>query len=633
MNRTKFKIALILSILFWVASFSSVFGVSGVLLKIRVEEGVSGDSGNFQPIDQKEIKLLNGVETASFQANFTLSVTPAVLDSQSVMLTLNLITLPPKPQTVFTEVLARDKETFLLGELDVKEGRSFKVFLTPRITDVPEPECRLDTRDKLAEDWDELPSSHFFFRYILNSLADMHWRRIKGHGEAEYRRFRGVFGFTQPAMDRMEYFLLPCRASEIVWDDRFDIGLDPVKNKVYALYNLFERSIDSPGVGFLMIYRLWGYAPPMLAEGIGNYFSLSHHFAKKIIAGGRRVPLDKLTITSDYKRQPEDVAFWEASSFARFLVKSYNLDRFRRLYKKATDLTLAQAIEEVYQKDLATLEREWLLFLEEQRDTIKDFYYAAEMKMTNRHFDQAIELYQDMLNLYGRDPGILRSLAYVYYLTGDYDSSEKYYREVLSQDTLNLEYLHTLGNIRGLKGDYDGAKSYYQKVISLDSTYMDSYTELAQLEMARGDLALARGRFEQAEGLGPGTQAKIEIYSGLGTIHSRLGEDEQAKENFERALLYARAFVHEFSERPIPYLKLGQSFFNVGKIDSAVNFLEISEFMEDRPVYRGRVLLALGKTYQKKGDASRAKRFLQGVLDLPCGFEERKEAERLLKTM
>ena len=195
------------------------------------------------------------------------------------------------------------------------------------------------------------------------------------------------------------------------------------------------------------------------------------------------------------------------------------------------------------------------------------------------------------------------------------------------------EYLHTLGNIRGLKGDYGKARSYYQKVISLDSTYIDSYVELAQLEMVQGDLRLARGYFEQAEGLQPKTQAEIEIYSGLGTIHDELGETEQAKKTFERALLSARHFVHEFPDKPIPYLKLGESFFNVGKIDSAVNFLEISEFMEDRPVHRGRVLLALGKAYQERGDVSRARRSLQEVLGLPCGFEERKQARRLLKSM
>lgn len=274
MNQIKFKIGLIFLTLLFTMSLNSVYGASGILLDISVEEGISGDSASFELVDQREIRLLNGVETASFQANFTLSTIPTVLDSENVVLNLSLITLPPKPQTIFREVLAKNMKTFLLGEVKVKQGRFYKVYLTPRITELPEPECDLDTRDKESEDWDELPSSHFFFRYILNTLADLHWAKIKGHAEIEYRRFREIFGFTQPAMDRMEYFLIPCRSNEVVWDDRFDIGLDPVRNKIYAVYNLFERSLDSPGVGFLMFYRLWGYAPPMLAEGIG--LSLIH---------------------------------------------------------------------------------------------------------------------------------------------------------------------------------------------------------------------------------------------------------------------------------------------------------------------------------------------------------------------
>ena len=632
MNQIKFKIGLIFLTLLFTMSLNSVYGASGILLDISVEEGISGDSASFELVDQREIRLLNGVETASFQANFTLSTIPTVLDSENVVLNLSLITLPPKPQTIFREVLAKNMKTFLLGEVKVKQGRFYKVYLTPRITELPEPECDLHTLDKESEDWDELPSSHFFFRYILNTLADLHWAKIKGHAEIEYRRFREIFGFTQPAMDRMEYFLIPCRSNEVVWDDRFDIGLDPVRNKIYAVYNLFERSLDSPGVGFLMFYRLWGYAPPMLAEGIGGYFSLSHHFTKKLIAAQRWVPLKKLAITRDYRGQPKDVAFWESCSFVRFLVKTYHLDKFKLLYKKATDLTLEQVIQELYQKNLATLQKEWLSFLEGYQDTIVDFYYLASVKMNNYHYDEAIELYHDMLSLYGRDPGILRSLAYVYYLKGDYDQSERFYQEVLSGDTLNLEYLHILGNIKGIKGEYDKAKSYYLKVISLDSGYVDSYVKLATLEMVNGDLFFAKEHFEQTQGQETRTQTKVEIYSGLGTIYETLGKAEQAQENFEKALFYARRLVVEFSDKPIPYLKLGESFFNVGEIDSAINFFQIAEFLEERPLYRGRVFLALGKAYQEKNDVPKAEMCFREVLNLPAGFEEKKEAERLLKS-
>ncbi|KPL00924.1 MAG: hypothetical protein AMJ91_02635 [candidate division Zixibacteria bacterium SM23_73_3] len=632
MNRTKFKIVLIFLALLFTMSLDHGYGASGIILDISVKEGLSGDSASFELTDQNEIRLLNGVETVSFQANFTLSATPTVLDSEKVILTLSLITLPPKPQTILREVLSKNKKTFFLGEVKVKEKRVFRVYLTPEITDVIEPECDLDTRDKESEDWDELPSAHFFFRYLLNSLADLHWAKIKGYGETEYKRFREIFGFTQPAMDRMEYFLLPCRASEVVWDDRFDIGLDPVKNKIFVIYNLFERSLDSPGVGFLLFYRLWGYAPPILAEGIGGYFSLSHHFTKKLIATKRWIPLKRLLIARDYREQPKDVAFWESCSFVRFLVKTYRLDKFELLYKKATDLTLDQAIEEVYQKNLTTLEKEWLSFLEGYQDTMRDFYYLASVKMDNHHYDQAVELYQDMLNLYGRDPGILRSLAYTHYLKGDYDQSEKYYQEVLSGDTLNLEYLYILGNIKRIKGEYNKAEKYYQKVISLDTTYVEAYLKLANLGIANGDLLSAKEHLEQVKGLETKNQAKTEIYSGLGSIYKKLGKAKKAQDNFEKALFYARFFVIEFSDRPIPYLKLGEAFFNVGEIDSAINFFKIAEFLEDRPLYRGKVLLALGNAYQEKNDTAEAKLYFQEVLNLPVGLEERKEAEKRLRS-
>jgi Tfp pilus assembly protein PilF len=610
-----------------------VYGAEGVILTIEVEEGIPDDEASFELIDRREIELQNGKERASFQANFTLDATATLAGDDQVLLYLDLVTLPPKPQTVFKEELIKDGSRFLFTEVNVKQGRVFRVYLMPRISEIQKPSCNLNTLDKESEDWEELPSSHFFLRYILNSLADLHWSHIKGHAETEYRRFRETFGFTQPAMDRMEYFFLPCRANEVVWDDRFDIGLDPVKNKIYTVYNLFERSLDSPGVGFLLFYRLWGYAPPMLAEGIGGYFSLSHHHAKKLIASEKWVPLKQLMITRDYRKHTKEVAFWESCSFVRFLVKTYRLDQFNRLYEKATDLTLQQVMEEVYGKNVSTLEKEWLSFLETHRDTILDFYYVTAMKMKNGHYQEAIELYHDMLNLYGRDPGTLRSLAYVHYLRGDYDEAEKYYQEVLSKDTLNLEYLHILGNIKTIKGEYDEAKSYYRKVIRSDSTYTPSYVKLANLEILSGDLLLAKGHLEKALELEPGIQTSVEIYTHLGIIHDKLAKSQQAEENYQIALSYAKRFVMEFSDRPIPYLKLGESFFNVGEVDSAINFLNIAEFLEDRPLYRSRTLLALGKAYQEKKNLTKAKALLQEALRMPAGYEERREAEKLLESM
>lgn len=629
----RLTLSCVISILILLLGPALVLAAEGVLLNIRVEEKVSSDSASAKLIDEREIEFLDGVETASFQANFTLTLTPQILDSENVVLNISLITLPPRPQSVFKEVLARSNQAFFLTDVAVKGDRVFRVQLTPRITEVSDPDCDLDTRDKESEDWDELPSAHFFFRYLLNSLADLHWSRFKGHAEIEYRRFRSAFGFTQPAMDRMEYFLVHCRVPEVTWDHRFDIGLDPVRNKLYAVYNLFERSLDSPGIGFLLFYRIWGYAPPMLAEGAGNYFSLSHHFTNKLILSRRWVPLKRLILTKDYRSQPADVALWESSSFVRFLLATYTQDKFKKLYQKATDLTLERDFREVYQKDLGTLEKEWLSFLDTYQDSISDFYYVAKVRMTNLHYDEAIELYEDMLNLYGRDPGTLRSLAYVYYLQGDYDEAERYYQEVLGRDTLNLEYLHILGNIKRIQGEYDQAKDYYQKVIHLDSTYLDSYVRLAELETTGGDFPSAQQHLQRALQLEPGTQSNVEINLVLGSIYEKMNKPKEAQKSFEKALVYARRFIVEFTGEPIPYFRLGECFFNIGEVDSAIHFYQIAEFLEERPLYQGRVNLAMGKAYKETNDLPRAERYLREVLNLPAGYEERKEAETLLQSL
>jgi tetratricopeptide (TPR) repeat protein len=609
----------------------------GILLKIDVKEGIPRDSSSFQLIDHREIKLHNGKETVSFQANFCLSITPTIIrgdssgDDQKVILSLELITLAPEAQTIFKQISAEDDQTLFLGEVRAKMGRAYQVFLTARMIRDLTDECKLDIHDK-KEDWEELPSSHFFFRYLNNSIADFHWARIKGYVEEEYRRFRETFGFTQPAMDRMVYYLVPCRVNDVVWDSRFDTGLDPVRNKTYVIYNLYERSLDSPNVGFLLFYRLWGYAPPLLAEGVGGYFSLSHHFTQKLIKNNQLIPLQNLKVTLDYRNQPQPAAFVEACSFVRFLIKEYTQEKFKDFYHQATDLTFDQALGKVYGKNLSILEKEWLSFLNTYKDTEDDFYHLATVNMSNRHFDEAQEIYEDMINLYGREVGILRSLAYLFYLKGEYDESKKYYTELLSEDSLNAEYASIIGNIDYVEGQYDEAGKFYQTALQLDTSLVGAYIKLGELDLLKGDLFLAQDNFNKAESLKAGSQDKTDIYLGLGKVFEKLDQPEKAEGSFKKALGFSEAFLLGYPDDPLPHLKKGEVLFNLGETDSSIYYLKIAEFLEDRPLYRGRVLLALGKAYEKKGDQKEAEEYYNEVLGLPTGFEEKQEAEKLLKS-
>jgi tetratricopeptide (TPR) repeat protein len=236
------------------------------------------------------------------------------------------------------------------------------------------------------------------------------------------------------------------------------------------------------------------------------------------------------------------------------------------------------------------------------------------------------------LNLFGRDVGTLRSLAYLFYLKGEYDESEKYYLEALNKDSLNTEYLYILGNLNYLKGRYDEARKLYQKVAFLDSTYVEAYIKLGELDLLQGDLLLGQEQFSKAETLKTPSQNKVDIYLGLGKIFEKLQKPEEAQESFEKALNFSQDFLFVYPEDPLPYLKKGEVFFNLGEMDSAINYLKIAEFLEDRPLYQGRVFLALGKAYKKKGDLKKANEYYNEVLDLPTGFEEKKEAGELLKS-
>jgi tetratricopeptide (TPR) repeat protein len=153
---------------------------------------------------------------------------------------------------------------------------------------------------------------------------------------------------------------------------------------------------------------------------------------------------------------------------------------------------------------------------------------------------------------------------------------------------------------------------------------------LAELQILNGDLLPAEEQLERALARDPGTQLRLEIYLDLGSIYQKLDREKEAHKNYQDALFYGRRFIVEFAGKPIPYYKLGESFFHVGEVDSAIHFYKIAEFLEERPLYQSRVSLALALAYREKNDRSAAERYLKEVLALPAGYEEKKEARKLL---
>lgn len=638
MNKNS-KIIFIFHFSFFILFFAFFFPQSSfckryVNLEIRIEEGASEDSFSFELIDKRVVQLDLDKQNYSFQGNFSLYITPSIPTYPLLKLRIELFTIGPDFQRQILEKVVGRNEMVALDPVRVKQGRVFKINLFPEIMEKEEEKklCEYDLTD--PDVWYSDVSVRFQFHYLRNSLADYHWNMNKGYLEREYKNLEKYFEFQYTR--KVDYHLCPCRIGQVAWDERFGTSIDPVKNRVFVLYNQKNKTVDSPAAWFMVFYQYWGYAPAFVVEGVSGCLGLGHYYAKKLKQNGEIVPLNRFKLTKDYWSYPARIAFVEASSFVSFLCDEYGTDKFMEFYEKVTDLTFDQVFQKIYSKTLSQAESEWLSFLDEYEILSGDLIYFANIKYNYNDFEMAIPIFEDLLDLAeskGDTLNALQGLGNSYYMCGRYDDALSIYNVKSRYFPQDPRVWNTLGNINYLMGDSEIAKKNYHQANGLDTNYVDPLISLGKIFLISEEYDSARIYFDLVEKKNTGLEGIIDLNLGMAEIHRISGDSLGAEEKFRNALDFSRVFISQVPERAVPYLKAGESLLELGFPDSALTYLELAEFLEHRPFYQGELFLAMGKAYHLTGEKDMAQLYFQMVLDMPAAESDKKVAKRFLKKL
>jgi len=622
---------------FLIFIFDEAFCSQYLFLEIKVEEGFEKSPQEaFQLIDYKRLILKEGEESFSFQENFTLYVTPTIIDtpfadsSKKIFLSLELFTLGPEVQKIVKEMLVENGKELSLGTVRIKDERFFKIKLIPTIVSSEE---RRDEKEYDLNDtniWYSDVSVGFSFHYLKNSLADFDWNKNKGYLESEYGKFEKFLNFSIPT--KMEYYLFPDKLDQIPWDDRFNIAIDPVKNRTLVIYSQKIKSVDSPAAWMLMFYQYWGYAPALVVEGLSGSLGLGHWYSKKLKQRNELVPLVKLQLSKDYKSYPPQIAFYEACSFIRFLIDTYGLGKFKRFYNEVTDLTFEKTLSSIYGKSLAKLESEWLAFLDKYSILPPDLSYFAEIKFNYGDYEEAITLFTDLLNISPEKEKMnaLHPLANSYFYAGEYKKAAQTYQEMIKIDSTKGGIWNALGNTYYLLGQDSLAEKVFLKAITLDTNLCDSYLKLGEFYFSEKRYNDALDYLKKGETIATNLQSLTEINLNLGEIYDFLGDKEKKEESYKNALDFSKKFAISIPESGVSYLLVGEAYLGLDSTTQALDYLKMGEFLEQRAFFKGKILLALGKTYQKRGDEVLAKKYFEEVLTIPSGEKEKRMAKELL---
>ncbi len=626
MTRISYTLLLLVATALAVSSVSAkgaptvVVQQEGLSVKMNVRVHLrSADSSKVVLVEDRVWDIPLQKRFGGFLANMSVELNVERIDSIRLNLKVFLTTVGSTPDSRSRSFNYELGLPAKIAGLRGKAGATYEITFTPQsFVEQTATECQYNHRDSGSFNID--PTANFDIHYVKNSLGDYHWNKVKELLESEYRPFKKGFDINHPG--KIHYYLYPCATSTVAWDPRFGFAIDPTRSQALGVYN-HDYMAPAHLVGILtQVMRVYGYAPPFLAEGISGYFYFFDFEALSAVHDSAIIPIRTLLTTQGYYTADPILATSEAASFCRFLADTYGIDRFRKLYSESDDLTIESKIKELYKVSVEELERQWVNYLLQLRPSKKQFVKRARLEAAGNNIDLAITVMQGALvwdTTFFDTLVTLSELATFYSETGKYKIAlrtyETLYARAEGNNPKHLYYLLRVGYFQSLLGDYEGAGKTYRTLRESD-TLLASVADfnLVRLQIFSGDTA---GAIEVLQNLLADETDQVllaEEGNALGYLLGAPGKHNDpagSLEAFERAAAAAHYIVKSSPSDGPSRFRLGLAYMGMGELDMAHDYLNLALFLEFRPRYIGRELVALGKLADLQNDRDLALTYYQ----------------------
>ena len=123
---------------------------------------------------------------------------------------------------------------------------------------------------------------------------------------------------------------------------------------------------------------------------------------------------------------------------------------------------------------------------------------------------EAIQQYQEALELVPSQLSVHRDLAGAYWKKRSYTAAEPHYKRVITDDPTDVQAIYRLGLISLMKEDFLEAVSLFKKVIAIEATHVRAYGALGVAYQELGHIPEAIGIFERVLELEPGNTVAVD---------------------------------------------------------------------------------------------------------------------------
>ena len=147
---------------------------------------------------------------------------------------------------------------------------------------------------------------------------------------------------------------------------------------------------------------------------------------------------------------------------------------------------------------------------------------------------------------------------------GNFKAAQESYNQTLKQEPENLEAIYGLGIICQYEEKYEDAKTYYERALSLYDGNGAILNSLGVVTANLGDNESARNSFEKAVQIDP---TFLDAQKNLAEIYITTKEYEKGIETYQKIL-------KDHSDDIEPLLNVGRLYYEIGDLDSTRFILE-----------------------------------------------------------
>jgi len=578
-------------------------------------------------------QILPNLTTTGFMISFSIEIEVTEIDSNQTAFSVYIVGLGPNAYNNSRNFTVEYGLPAYMRDIEGKNDSKYTLKLVPiRQSDYNRALCDFNHRDR--SDFEFLPTAHTDIYYVKNSLGDFYFDAAKELFETQYRTYKQLFNFNLPG--KYTIYLCPCPIPSVIWDKRFGMALDPTRSTAWAVYTIAANSADPFLLNTTAMYRNLGYAPPLIAEGLGNFLSVAAYDMKAVLDSSKAPPLDEMIDTYQYYQADPIIADRTAASFVRYLLASFDRSQFMQLYAESDNLNLGDKLTEIYGLSIPELELEWQTYVDTMTITASDLSYQAYL--AEMSFNYPAMLHYALASAerssgYNDSIRTLGTLERAYFFNGDYYQATEVQAAQTKMDPSNALNWMTEASYKMMNGYYDSALSDLRTGLSLDSTNQMLRFNLGvyYLYNDRPDSALAQFRDIITNGSDQDAQGESRVMAGFLLLKKGDKKDHDEAERYfnEARSIYAQ-ILNMNNASPSAQMWYGMCMVGLGIYGDAIDYLNTALFLESRPFYVGMIYLWLGKAHDLHGERELARDYYGKVLALPSADYHQKEARRYL---